>query len=411
MKILLVHNYYQQTGGEDQSFEDEALLLETHGHTVLRFTLHNKSIGGMPTSRLAVRTIWNGQVYRQLRDLMRRERPQVMHCTNIFPLISPAAYYAARAEGVPVVQSLRNYRLICANSLLLRDGKTCEKCVKRAVPWPAMIHRCYRGHFRATTVIATMLGLHRALGTWRKAVDLFVTPSEFARQKHIAGGFDPAKIVVKPNFVYPDPLAGTGSKGGAIYAGRLSPEKGIDVLLTAWLEHGLTLPLTIIGDGPMADRVRDACQRSKHIQWLGYRPPEETRELIGEAALLVTPSITYETFGRSVAEAFAKGTPVLTSDCGASADLVTPLINGDHFRRGDATDLARKINELTADPLRLSRMRDAARQEFVRKYTGSSNHAKLTAIYEQIITRARPAESNVSLANLMGAVTAICSIF
>ena len=187
MKILLVHNYYQQTGGEDQSFADEARLLESHGHQVLRFTLHNNSIEKIGRLRLAARTLWNSKAYRQLRDLMRAEQPDVMHCTNVFPLVSPSAYYAARAARVPVVQSLRNYRLICANSLLLRNEKACEKCVRRTIPWPAVWHRCYRGQLGATATVAAMLMTHRALGTWQRMVDLYVTTSEFARKKYILG--------------------------------------------------------------------------------------------------------------------------------------------------------------------------------------------------------------------------------
>lgn len=387
MKVLLCHNHYQQPGGEDQSFDDEARLLESRGHEVVRFTLHNNAIKQMGRLRLAARTLWNQQVYGQLREVLRAARPQVMHCTNTFPLISPAAYFAARREDVPVVQSLRNYRLLCANSLFLRDGQPCEKCLGRQVAWPALWHRCYRGQLPATGVVVAMTAVHRAAGTWRRAVDLYFTPSEFARRKYIEGGFDGERIAVKPNFVFPDPGVGQGSAGGAIFVGRLAPEKGVEVLLDAWLEHDVPIPLKIIGDGPLAPRVQDACRRRGHrIQWLGRRPVTEAVAHVGEAALLVSPSITYETFGRSIIEAFASGTPVLTSEFGASAELVTPGQNGEHFRTGDAADLAAKVRELAVDPDRLRRMRDAARHEYVEKYNGDLNYVKLISIYQRAIS-------------------------
>ena len=143
MKILLVHTHYQQPGGEDQVFADEARLLANSGHQVVRYTLHNDAIDGMSRLRVAGRTIFSTEAYRDLRALLRRERPDVMHCTNTFPLISPAAYYAARRARVPVVQTLHNYRLLCANSMFLRDGRPCEDCLGRRVMWPAVRHGGY----------------------------------------------------------------------------------------------------------------------------------------------------------------------------------------------------------------------------------------------------------------------------
>jgi glycosyltransferase involved in cell wall biosynthesis len=390
MKILLCHNHFQQPGGEDQSFEDEARLLEARGNQVLRFTLHNDAIHQMNRLRLAARTMWHGDVYRRLRHLMRAERPQVMHCTNTFPLISPAAYYAARAENVPVVQSLRNYRPLCANGFLLRDGRVCEDCVGRCAPWPGVLHRCYRADASATAIVTLMIGAHRALGTWQSAVDLYFTPSEFARRKFIAGGFAPDSIAVKPNFVFPDPHAGTGTAGGAIFVGRLSPEKGIQTLLDAWLHHAPPLPLKIVGDGPLADRVRDACRRSEHIVWVGRRSIGEVLDQIGEAALLVSPSIWYETFGRTLIEAFAKGTPVVSSsDGGASTELVAPGRTGLHFRTNDPADLAAKVREVVEHPAQLAMMREHARQEYLRKYTADANYEILMGIYDRAIARAQ----------------------
>ena len=214
MRILLCHNHYQQPGGEDQTFVEEGLLLESHGHEVTRFTLHNDAIEDMNRWELARKILWNRESYAELQQLIRSERPQVMHCTNTFPLISPAAYYAARDENVPVVQSLHNFRMFCANSLFLRKGKVCESCLGKRIAWPAIVHGCYRGSRVATTGVATMLGIHRAMKTWHQTIRLFCTPSEFARGKFIEGGIAPEKVVVKPNFVFEGAIYSVPRKAG-----------------------------------------------------------------------------------------------------------------------------------------------------------------------------------------------------
>jgi glycosyltransferase involved in cell wall biosynthesis len=383
MKILLCHNYYQQPGGEDQSFAAEARLLEAHGHEVLRFTRHNDSIDEMSRWDIARRTFWNRDTYRQLRRLIRRERPDLMHCTNTFPLISPAAGYAARAEGIPVVQSLRNYRLLCPNALFLREGRVCEDCLGKAVPWPGVVHGCYRNSRAATAVVAGMLAGHRALRTWTRTIDLFFTLTEFARRKFIEGGLPAERIVVKPNFIDPDPGPGAGRGGYAIFVGRLSPEKGVETLLSAWSRMSVALPLKIVGDGPLAESVRAAGARDPRIEMLGRRSASEVLDLVGEASCLVMPSIWYETFGRTIIEAFARGTPVIASRIGALAELVDDGRTGLLFTPGDPSDLALKVQQLLADAPRLAQMRQEAREEYRRKYTPEINYRMLLAIYDR----------------------------
>ena len=236
LKVLACHNYYQQPGGEDECFHIETNLLESEGHEVVRYTRHNDDIMRMNRMRVAKNTIWNRRTYAEIRDLIQRERPDVMHCTNTFPLISPAAYYAAQREGVPVVQSLHNYRLICANGQFLRDGKTCEKCLSKATPWPAVYHACYRDSVLGSAVVAGMLTYHRISRTYQEHVNVFVALTEFARSKFIEAGIPAHKISVNPNFLTINPEPGSGSGGYAVFVGRLSPEKGIDILLETWAQ-------------------------------------------------------------------------------------------------------------------------------------------------------------------------------
>jgi glycosyltransferase involved in cell wall biosynthesis len=386
VKVLLCHNYYQQPGGEDLSFAAEARLLEERGHAVVRYTLHNDDVNGMSRLAVARRTLWSRESYTRVRRLIRAERPAVLHCTNTFPLVSPSVYYAARAEGVAVVQSLRNYRLLCPGALFLRDGRVCEDCLGRKLAWPGVLHGCYRGSRAGSAVVAGLTAAHRALGTWTRAVDLYFTPSAFARGKFVQAGMDPARIAVKPNFIDPDPGPGTGAGGFAIFVGRLSQEKGIDTLLEACRQA--PLPLKVVGDGPLAERVQDAC-RDGRVEWLGHRPHEEVLRLVGEAACLVMPSTWYETFGRTILEAFARGTPVVASRLGAMAELVEDGRTGLLFTPGDPADLAGKVRRLLADPAALAGMRQTARREYEEKYTAEVNYRQLRAIYEDALRRRR----------------------
>ena len=258
MRILLCHNHYQHSGGEDRVFWDEGTLLESHGHEVTRFTMHNDVIDEIGRLDLLKKTLWNTDSANRLRSLIRQQQPDVMHCTNLFPLISPAVYYVAKDESVAVVQSLHNYRLICPKAQFVRDGKVCEKCLGKSIAWPAIRHACYKDSRSATAVVVAMLAFHRRKKTWAKMVDRFITPTQFVKEKYVEGGFPAEKIDVKPNFVIPDPGPGSGGGEYFVFAGRLSPEKGLDTLLDAWSKLPSDLNLKIVGDGPMAGQVQRA---------------------------------------------------------------------------------------------------------------------------------------------------------
>src|SRR5262245_40071540 len=171
MRILLVHNFYQQAGGEDQVFADETKLLRDHGDAVEQFTVHNDAVQQMGRLALARRTVWNKDSYRALRDAVRAHHAEIVHFHNTFPLISPAGYKAAHDEGAAVVQTLHNYRLMCPTATFYRDGGVCEDCLGRSIPWPGIAHACYRDSRSASAVVAAMLTVHRARGTWQHAVD------------------------------------------------------------------------------------------------------------------------------------------------------------------------------------------------------------------------------------------------
>jgi glycosyltransferase involved in cell wall biosynthesis len=381
MKVLRVHNYYQQPGGEEQCFAAEIALLEANGHQVVRYTAHNDAIDAMGRIEVAARTLWNQHSYRELRALIRRERPAIAHFDNTFPLISPAAYYAARHEGIPVVQTLQNFRLFCADAYFFRDGRVCEDCLGKALPWPALQHRCYRNSVLATGVVAALQVSHRAIGTWQRQVNRFVALTEFGRRKFIAGGIPAEKIVVKPNFLATDPGIGAGDGGYALFVGRLSPEKGIETLLTAWERVGSHLPLKIVGDGPLRGTVQAAAERLPQVAWLGWRNFAEVLELMRHAAMLVFPSRWYEGFPRVIVEAYAVGLPVVASNLGSMSELIVHGQTGLHARPGDPADLAAQVIRIATNAQERDAMRQGARAAFESAYTAERNYAQLMAIY------------------------------
>lgn len=384
MRILSVHNRYQIRGGEDESCESEERLLQERGHQVDVYTESNDRVGELGMARVAARTVWSVESYKIVQQRLAQQPYDILHVQNFFPLISPSVYYAAKAAGIPVVQTLRNYRLACPNGLFFRDGVVCEDCLGKAIPWPGVMHSCYRQSWSASLGVSTMLTVHRGLATWRQMVDIYITLTEFARQKLIAGGLPADKIVVKPNFMRTDPGVGTGKGGFVLYAGRLSTEKGLDTLLAAWQKLGSKVPLKIIGTGPLETLVAATAYQSPYIEWLGCISNAEVLQLMGEALVLVFPSKWYETFGRVAMESFAKGTPVIAARIGAIAELVDHGRTGLLFNPGDPDDLAAQVEYVLAHPQILAQMRQAARFEYESKYSAEINYNKLREIYDRV---------------------------
>lgn len=387
MRVLLVHNYYQQPGGEDQIFAAESVMLEKHGHRVFRYTVHNDRIKGMNFLTLARFTLWNKTIARELRETIRKVRPDVIHFHNTFPLISPAAYYAARAEGIPVVQTLNNYRLLCPNALFFRDGRVCEDCMGKFVPWPGVLHACYRESRAATGVTVAMLLVHRALRTWNLMVDVYIAAmTEFVRQKFIQGGIPEAKIVVKPNFVDPDPGTVNGQGGYALFVGRLSGEKGVETLLQACRDLA-GLPLKLIGDGPLLNKAISLSPKS--VEVLGRKKHGEILNQMANALFLVMPSKWYEGFPMVIVEAMACGLPVVASRLGAMAEIIEDGRTGLLFEAGNVEDLANKVRWLFEHPEKAETMGRNARAEYEAKYTPERNYQMLMRIYEIAIANAQ----------------------
>jgi len=389
MKVLSVHNYYQHPGGEDQVFQAEADLLESHGHQVLRYVDDNDRINSVTSVPTSVTAVWSRQTFRRIRALVRAERPDVVHFHNTFPLISPSALHAARVNGTAVVQTLHNYRLLCPMGQFFREGRVCEDCLGRGTAWPGVLHACYRDSVAATAAVAVMLAVHRRLKTWHDKPHVHIALTEFARRKFIEGGFPEDRIVVKPNFVASDPGPGAGEGEYALFVGRLSPEKGIDVMLEAWRRLEGSVPLVIVGGGPLSRRVARAADSSPALRWLGWRPRDEVHAIQRNARFVVFPSQWYETFGMSIVEAFAAARPVVATDLGAPAELVAPGRTGWLVPPGDAGALADAMRAAWSDPAASAALGRAARREYEEKYNAGRAYENLMAIYATACERAR----------------------
>ncbi|HNP60679.1 MAG TPA: glycosyltransferase family 4 protein [Nitrospirales bacterium] len=384
LRVLLAHNFYQEPGGEDEVFAAEGRLLEANGHKVIRYTLHNDSIQNCSKFDLAKTLIWNTKAYHDLRKIIQRERPHIAHFHNVFPLISPSAFYASRAERVPVILTLHNYRLLCSNSLFYRDEAVCEDCLKSTFPVSGVIHGCYRESRVESAGVAAMLSIHRILGSWKKKVSIFIALTDFAKQKFIEGGLPEGKVVVKPNFVEPDPGIGREKvQDYALFVGRLSSEKGLSTLLGAWSELHDRIPLKIVGDGPLASQVRSASSALRGVEWLGRLQKEEVLLAMKQAMFLVFPSVWYEGLPMTIIEAFSVGCPVVGSAIGGVKDLIASGKTGFHFRAGDVEDLVKQVTWVLAHPTQVLEMRREARQEYETHYSSAGNYRNLINIYAQ----------------------------
>ena len=557
--VLVVHNHYQQRGGEDSVFETECAMLEAAGHVVIRYEKHNDEIGDQrlaasgqrleaPTAQvlgtryqvlantqfpkkdnpqalapspyhlapsstpthphthtlppqpssqscqscnpvkktfrvfscfswlkklsLFSKTIWNSRTYREITALIKRHHPDIVHCHNTFPLISPSVYWAAARQGVPVVQTLHNYRLVCINPYLYRNGRICEDCLGHS-PLPGVIHRCYRNSFSASFTVATMLVIHRLLGTYRNKVTTYIALTEFGRRKFLEARLcDPAKVVVKPNAVSamavpaevlgtryqvlantqstskdsPEALApsryslaaehGRGGTTTVLYVGRLSPEKGVDILIAAWKlflaqqddkrlaaspsarcatadksgqrldrqenrnDSSATLVpstyhlvpkaqprLHIIGDGPERAALEAAARGIPSIEFSGRIPHDQIASHMRSATVLVLPTRCYEMFAITPLEAMQIGLPVILSESAAAGSIITNRESGLVFENENPQSLATVLGEsLFTDTKLLEQIRQRAMQSLEKSCCDRmKNIEQLTTIYAHLI--------------------------
>jgi glycosyltransferase involved in cell wall biosynthesis len=379
MRILVAHNAYLYRGGEDTVVEAEIALLRRHGHEVVLYRRDNAELDALPLWQAAMDSVWSKRTVMEAGRLLASFRPHLIHAHNTFPLISPSLYGIADELGIPVVQTLHNFRLLCPQAMLMRNGRYCDDCVGRW-PWRAVLHRCYRGSLAQSALSAGMVSGHRMLGTWRNRVRRYIVLNQMCREIFIRGGLPPEKLSIKPNFVEANDVPGEHKRRGGLFIGRLAAEKGLLTLAQAIRQTPVTR-IAVCGSGPLQAFV----EQSEWLDYIGYEQGEALRTRIRNAEFLVMPSTGIESFGLAAIEAFACGTPVIASRHGGLREIVEHGHNGLLVTPGNADELAEAIAYAVSNPIQMRRMGLEAYQTYLARYTPERNYSTLMAIYHQTL--------------------------
>ncbi len=371
--------------------DTETRLLRDFGHEVDHYFEANDSISRKSLLETLEGLVWSPAVSSNLADQIGRRKPDIVHFHNIHYRISPSAFWVCRHLGIPVVATLHNFRYGCLNARLTRDGQPCRLCLTSrggGLYIPGIKHGCFQGSRVHSTALAGAMILHRMAGTYSGAVNRFIALSRFALARHLESGLPPEKLVIKPNCAYPDPGMGNGHAAFALFVGRLEVDKGITVLLKAAAALKGSVSFIIAGEGPMEEEVRAATLVNPNITYLGVVGRDRVFELMRSARLLLFPSLAYENFPLSLAEAMASGLPAIVSGHGAAREIVDDGETGLYFAPGSAIDLIQKIEMIWDNSSKLQCMRRAARAKYEEKYSGPAAHRDLMAVYHAAISDA-----------------------
>lgn len=386
IKILQVHNYYQIPGGEDTVVNNEKKLLEDNGHTVIQYTRHNNELNEFPKYKkllLPFLAIFNPKTYFDIKMIVKKESIDVIHVHNPLTLISPAVFYAAVSCGVPVVQTIHNFRMICPGATFYRDGNICEECVEKGLKC-AMKHKCYRGSFWQTLLCVLNTKIHRLTGIYKKVN--FICLTEFNQKKLLLLNkgnkkiIDESKVYIKPNFTFESKIK--RKKGGDFYLfiGRVEQIKGIDLLLKAFS----LIPnkkLKLAGTGIDLDFYKKLA--TPNIEFLGFLNREVLAEQISLSKAVIVSSQCYETFGMIIVEAYSACCPVIVGDIGNITSLVEDGETGIKFSYNEATSLVKAIQRFEES----ASMEENGFKKFQEEFSPEANYKKLNEIYESIKSR------------------------
>lgn len=392
MRVLLVHNRYQQKGGEDSVVQAEMDILRGHGAHVELLQGDNDHIHGtLNKIRASAEVVYSRRWATEVDRAIARAKPDLVHVHNWFPTLSPAVFEVCNRLGVPVVHTLHNYRLLCVKASLYRDGRPCEECVGTTFRFPGVRHRCYRDSYGGSAAVTASMLFHWRVGTWQRGVDRFIALSHFAKSKMIRGGLPAEKIAIKPNALAADPGIGGGEGGYFAYIGRLTDEKGIPTLLECWRGAPELPQLYIVGDGPLGSLVAEAAAANRNIAWLGPRGSTEVVDIMGRATAVICPSRWYEGMPRVAIESMAVGTPIIASRLGTYVEMIDDGRSGLLFEAGNPRALLACVQR-AASGRGCRLMRTAARLQFEKQYSAEACYRNLLKIYEEASTVRRAEE-------------------
>lgn len=384
MRIFVIHNQYQQRGGEDVVVEQEIDLLKRENEVQLFTTKNYKGIKGAIQTLLSP---WNIFITRRIIKEIKNFNPDIIHVHNLHYSIGPLIIRKIKKLGIPIVMTLHNYRLICPSATLSNQDGIYTKSIRENFPWSAVFDRVHNNSYIKTFWLALTYWLHKNRGTWN-SVDRYIVMSEFAKKIIADSTLNISnKIVVKPNTTFiPDEDIDYQPRQHFLYIGRLSAEKGIEVLLEAFSETSFALK--IAGDGPLKNLVLDYAGKHPNIEYLGLIPFSDLDKEIRTSSALIVPSVCYETFGLTIIEAFARHSSPIVSDIDTFKEIVRDDFNGLCFKTGDKDDLIQQLkkwSKLTDE--QKSKIRNQGQKDFIEKYTHESGLKNLTEIYQKLVRK------------------------
>ncbi|MEW8308755.1 MAG: glycosyltransferase family 4 protein [Candidatus Thiodiazotropha endolucinida] len=383
-RILIVHNKYQQYGGEDSVVEAEIKLLQENGHIIELYTRDNSEIGRLSSIKLLLDAIWSRKSTLEIKEIISKVRPDIMHVHNTFPLISPSIYWVASKYNVPIVQTIHNFRLSCIQAMFLRDKRICEDCLAKS-PWRGIIRKCYRESLLASMSAAAILQFHRIIGTYQSKVNAYIALNNFCKNKLVEIGLPEDKIYIKPNFVSLTNKSSSNERSGnPLFVGRLSEEKGITTLVQS-IKSLPNQMFDIVGDGP----ERHIFENITNVKMFGSINQDSVYELMQKTPFLVLPSICYESMPRTLVESFGSGAPVIASDIGALAELIEHRRTGLLFKPGSSYELTRVISWALNNSKEMEEMGINAKDVYEVNYTDSINYQILIKIIKRVVQKAR----------------------
>ena len=403
MRILYCNKYNYAFSGTEAYLFEAMELMRSNGHEVALFSMADsrgkptpydryflpfidfkKEGGWLHKARLAGRAIYSREARRRIRAMIAEFRPDVAHVRNIYHHLSPSILWELKAQSVPVVYHLNDFKVLCPSYNLVLRGEACEAC-KSGEFWHALKEKCYPGWGARMTLVAEAY-VHKWLGTYKKCVDCFLAPSQFVRDKFVEHGWDPVMFEVLPHFQRINPVVESAEDAPLLYFGRLSPEKGVGDLLAA-MRRLPSLRLIIAGDGPERGRLEQLTAELglANVQFAGHIRGAELKRAIASSRFTVLPSHAYETLGKTILESYAEARAVVATDLGSRRELVDEGKTGLLYRTGDVEQLAAAIEFLSSRPDLAERMGRAGQEQVRQKHTPEVHYATLVGLYERLI--------------------------
>jgi len=387
MRILFVHNRYQFRGGEDSTLQGEYDLLAANGHEVSLLEFDNDNISGLLSKvKTGLAALYNRRSAKLLEEKINSFKPDIIHVHNLFFTASPSILFKAKRMRIPLVMTVQNFRLVCANALLLRDNHVCELCVQKTFPLDGIRYKCYRGSAVESALVTSITSLHKVLATWKNKIDQFIVVSDILKNKlqHSSAKIPGNKIVILPN-MREDPLPNLENRSGHyLFVGRLSYEKGLDTLLDAFAAMPET-KLVIAGDGPLKDMVVQRILSLPNISYIGLQSKDQVTARMKECKALIFPSRWYEGMPLTIIESLATGTPVIAGSIGVMTEMIQDGYNGFLFEAGNSLALTHRIRQFESMGQQSAQLYKDARQSYLDRYHPEIHYRSLLTIYDKTL--------------------------